>query len=366
VKLSSAVASLALAGSMPGLALAAERARFDILDPAPGPCPVYQSADVQRHIDKAFELAGTDLPQGLIPSLFILPRAVGACAPARVPQFKQDTSVAQPVQAFDHLYYVGDKFVGAWALATDAGIILFDAMNNDEDVQSIVEPGLRQLGLNPADVKYIVVTHGHADHWGGAEYFQRNYGTKVLVGQGDIALLTRPQVHATHAPKVPVVNQPVSDGMRLSLGKTTVTLYISPGHTPGTVSAIFPVTDRGKPHVAGLFGGYGLPMQLEPDTKKPPSHMGLRMYMASVERFTQLGKAAGVDVGISTHPIFDDTISKGALMSRDRPGTSPWVMGASPWVRYMDAGLEAAKTFEAMLIEHPITRSLQLPAHAEH
>ena len=49
-----------------------------------------------------------------------------------------------------------------------------------------------------------------------------------------------------------------TDGQKLTLGDTTVTLYITPGHTPGTISSVFPVKDNGTPHVAALWGGVGL------------------------------------------------------------------------------------------------------------
>ncbi len=49
-----------------------------------------------------------------------------------------------------------------------------------------------------------------------------------------------------------------TDGQKLTLGDTTLTLYITPGHTPGTISTVFPVKDNGTPHLAALWGGVGL------------------------------------------------------------------------------------------------------------
>lgn len=40
-------------------------------------------------------------------------------------------------------------------------------MNNIADVNHIIVPGMRQLGLEPKDLKYIVLTHQYADHYGG-------------------------------------------------------------------------------------------------------------------------------------------------------------------------------------------------------
>ena len=34
---------------------------------------------------------------------------------------------------------------------------------------------MKKVGLNPADIKYVVVSHGHLDHAGGAKYLQEHY-----------------------------------------------------------------------------------------------------------------------------------------------------------------------------------------------
>src|ERR1700757_1271228 len=55
---------------------------------------------------------------------------------------------APPSQLFDNLYYVGKTDVGAWALKTSDGIVLFDTLNNPDEAANIVVPGMRKLGLN--------------------------------------------------------------------------------------------------------------------------------------------------------------------------------------------------------------------------
>ena len=62
--------------------------------------------------------------------------------------------------------------VGSWALNTSDGIILFDTLNNTEEAQRIIEGGMKTMGLDPTRIKYIVIMHGHADHFGGAKYLQ--------------------------------------------------------------------------------------------------------------------------------------------------------------------------------------------------
>src|SRR5437867_11837204 len=83
----------------------------------------------------------------------------------------------EPVKLFDNLYAVGNSETTVYALTTSDGIILFNAGYEDR-VESVLVPGLKELGLDPANVKLILLTHGHVDHFGGAPYFQQHYGTK--------------------------------------------------------------------------------------------------------------------------------------------------------------------------------------------
>ena len=91
---------------------------------------------------------------------------------------------APPSQLFDNLYYVGKTDVGAWVLKTSDGLVLFDTLNNPDEAANIVVPGMRKLGLDPNQIKLVVLTHFHNDHTGGLPYF-RAKGLRVMVSEAD-------------------------------------------------------------------------------------------------------------------------------------------------------------------------------------
>ena len=337
----SVFALMPLAASAQGQAPAQPAARV-----IPSGCPIeFKDPAVKQHIDAAYKDIGKDLPQKLIPGLTLAPRMGGHCAPPGTPPYQFEEGSLPSVQAFDQLYWVGSKNVGTWILKTNAGLVMFDAMNNSDDAEKIVVPGMQKLGLDPTQIKYILITHGHGDHFGGSKYLQDKYGAQVWVGTGDDAIMK-----AGRGVEPPKINHLITNDSELKVGSTTLHLYLVSGHTMGSIGAIFPVTDHGVKHVVGMFGGFGIPGTLEPN---PPGSSGILQIEKSIAYFRDVGRAAGVDSAISTHPFFDDTITKSEEVANGRPAKSPWVIGKNGWVRYMNAFLEDVKSVEAMLREHP-------------
>jgi metallo-beta-lactamase class B len=302
---------------------------------------------IQNHVVAANLLAGEDIRINKY-----------VCASPAVPE-PGDKIVAPPTKAFDQLYFLGMDSVGSWALVTSGGIIQFDALDNPEEAQQIIVAGYKKLGLDPAKIKYIVITHGHADHFGGAKYLQDTYHAHVLMSPDDWAMMAKiPATNRTGRPNVapPAHDMDVSDGEKLTLGNTTVTLYITPGHTPATVSAIIPVTDHGQPHMISFSGGTAPPASLGPT----PAAGGLLAMQASLERFTQIGLDANVDGYISNHPRYDSTFAptdpqndKIAKAQTRKPGDpNPWVSGVSKYQRYMAIYIQCVEAQELRQQEH--------------
>jgi metallo-beta-lactamase class B len=86
----------------------------------------------------------------------------------------------EPLRLFDNLYFVGLANVYAWVVDTPEGIIVLDTLNNAKDAEVTIVEGMKKLGLDPFRIKYVVISHAHADHFGGAAYLKEHYGARVL------------------------------------------------------------------------------------------------------------------------------------------------------------------------------------------
>ena len=242
----------------------------------------------------------------------------------------RETWYAEPQKVFDNLYFVGEKEYSVWALTTSQGLIILDAIY-DYSVEAEVDGGLKKLGLNPADIKYVIVSHGHLDHAGGAKFLQEKYGARLIMSAADYDLLD--QQNPVWKPQRDMV---ATDGMALTLGDTTVTLYLTPGHTLGTISTIFPVRDRNQRHVVATWGG--TLFNFGPDRPR------LQSYSAQADRFRTLAADAGADVLLSNHTIYDGSKAKlPAVAARTAGDSNPYVVGRDGVQRYLTTVGECAK-----------------------
>ena len=200
-----------------------------------------------------------------------------------------------PVKVFDNMYAFPTDDVNAWAIQTSAGIIMIDA-TFDYSVKELIVDAMPKIGLDPTQIKYVVVTHGHADHSAGAKYLQDTFGARILMSEADWTLLARPGNFSGGA--VPRKDIVITDGQKLTVGDTTVTMYITPGHTPGTVSLMIPVKDKNVPHTAAFWGGTTV-------TTTTP-YDNLVAYSSSARRLEDVASQAGADVMLSNHGRFLD------------------------------------------------------------
>ncbi len=244
----------------------------------------------------------------------------------------------EPLQIFDNLYWVGNLRNNAWVIKTSAGLIVVDTLFH-YTVEAEIVDGIKKLGMNPRDIKYVLITHGHGDHDEGAKMLQ-DLGARIVMSQPDWDLMLNGTLLPGGNPKRDMV---ATDGQKLTLGDTTVTIYLTPGHTDGTLSFIFPVKDHGQTRVVAYPGGTAYNF--------PRSVPRFEAYINTQKRFAKIAADAGATVMLSNHSEFDEGYMKARMVSTMMPGEdNPFVMKDGVQ-RYQTVLVECAEAEKARLME---------------
>jgi metallo-beta-lactamase class B len=246
---------------------------------------------------------------------------------------------APPSQVFDNLYWVGTKEHSSWALKTSEGIILIDTLYAYAVEAEIVD-GLKALGLDPASVKYVIISHAHGDHDQGAALLQSRYGTKVVMGGPDWDTTT---ARTSYSGGISKRDVQAVDGQKVTLGDTSVQLVTTPGHTLGTLSLLFPVKDHGRTLTVGYSGGTAFNFQ----------HTAARFdtYIGSQQKFAKAAAAAGATVMLSNHSAFDHAVEYAPKAMEARPSGQPHAFevgkqGVANYLKVLEECAVAVKTAE--------------------
>lgn len=294
-----------------------------------GQAPAKQEpAAVKEQIEKARALAGTQWAPAF-QFFCVAPRANS-----------NDDPPIEPSKIFDNVYAIGNTGTVAYAITTSEGIILLDSLAANQ-VESVLLPGMRKLGLDPAMVKLVVVAHGHPDHFGGSPYFQ-DRGAHVAMSKEDWDTIEpKPGAKAKGAAP-PKRDIEMKEGQQVGLGDVKITPVLTPGHTPGSMGFIFPVKESGKTYIAGMFGGTML-------TTTRPTPEQFDQYLNSIAHFRAEAVKDGVEVELQNHPLMDDFTGRLAQIKERRGGAAnPFIVGRANYPVFLDVMASCLKAQIAM------------------
>lgn len=245
----------------------------------------------------------------------------------------------EPFRAFDDVSYVGVCWVSAWVVRTSAGPVLIDTLH-DPHVDQLIE-NLKRVGVDPASLRYVLMTHGHFDHVGGAARIRALAPNARFVmtqrGWDEGHASARQSEGTPRAWRMVETDLVVRDGDALTVGDTTFTVYETPGHTFGTASYEFPVRDGATVHRAFTVGGLGL--------NAIESSKQVEAFIASVRRIEGLieRRPDPVTVHLTTHPFSNGLIEASKrLAARPAGGPHPLVdpAGFAAQLRGLRTGAE--------------------------
>src|SRR5579864_8381659 len=296
--------------------------------------------EIDAHMTAARNAAGFDFT-GTLARLCVAPgftTGIRDVAPGKPPA--RETWFTEPAKVFDNLYFVGSKIHSSWALTTSDGIILIDTLFTYNSEEEIIG-GLKKLGLDPAKVKYVIITHAHSDHVGGAKLMQDRFQSRIVMGAPDWDSIEKSvNGYPEGKPKRDIV---ADDGQKITLGDTSVTIVTTPGHTPGTLSMIFPVKDRGQTLYVAYSGGTAFNF--------PSTVPNYDIYIRSQKKLAAAAAAANAAILMSNHTEFDAAVPKIKMLALRKPGEPhTFDIGQAAVARYFTVTAECAQAARLKLI----------------
>jgi metallo-beta-lactamase class B len=258
----------------------------------------------------------------------------------------------EPFKIFDNLYYVGIQHVAAYLVPSPDGLILIDGTY--AETADMVLGNIRALKFNPADIKYIIITHSHTDHFAGVgrikqEAAAARVGTSAI-DWGEIERQQRGGGRGAQQGGLPLTRDLViNDGDTIKLGDSVLKFYVTPGHSPGSLALELNARDGGRTYRL-LSPCVGL-ASVSPDFTQP--------YIASMERLKQLGPWDGLFASHAFLTPRDPYISPAdfflgpkAASASTRP--HPAVQGGAVISKWFDDVLKVAR--EKLAYEQKATR----------
>ena len=246
-----------------------------------------------------------------------------------------------PFKVMDNLYYVGPGTVSVWLIPTSAGLILIDTAQ--EPYVDYIVDNIKKVGFDPKNIKYILLSHGHLDHFGGAVKIQKLSGARVALSAADWDFM---EMGAKARPPKPGDEPPARDlvlkeGDTVTLGDTTLKVSIGPGHTPGSLNYEFTARDGGKNYKAFVFGGPGPRNGVAGGTE----------FLASIQRlekdFPDVQVAVNVHSYLNSYPYSNGGLLERRDMKAKNPtGPNPFIDNAS-WRLWLKQAHEGAVKYIA-------------------
>ena len=174
------------------------------------------------------------------------------------------------------------------------------------------------MGLDPANVKYVIIHNADPAHYGAAKLFQDRYHSRIMLSEGDWNVIAKtPEVPDRLKPRKDIV---VTDGQKLTLGDTTLTLYVTPGNTPGTLSTLVPLKDGSQRHLGLLIGGRDWDATEQGVVYFSTEEEAIKTWIASANRLRDIVAKANVDVFLSVRSLYDQETEKARVLKLRKPG----------------------------------------------
>ncbi len=248
---------------------------------------------------------------------------------------RQEERYVKPFRLYGRIYYIGDSWVCVHLIDTGDGLLMIDAGNTGQTASIVYN--IWKLGFDPADVKWIILSHCHLDHIGCANYFRRMFGTRIYMTDEETEVMRNtPWISALQdGPDVteefPMPDQEIHEGESLTFGSVKMDFKIVGGHTPGCIAIFFEEAENGIKRRCGYYGGFGYNcLQTDYLLDIGDIHFQARRdYVNSIERVIN----ERVDVMLGNH-CADVSLSDKIKILQSGSGENPFI-DPDHWKQYL-------------------------------
>ena len=240
-----------------------------------------------------------------------------------------------PFRIYGNLYFVGNTSVGAHLIDTGDGLILIDTTY--PTTKALLVQSIWELGFRPQDIRMILHTHGHFDHFGATALLKELSGAKTYLGEGDARMFQeRPELALTSFCKyaIPDVFEPdeiMRDGDIITLGNTSIRIVSTPGHSDGVISFFVTVEENGVPLIAGMHGGAGMNTMCRPFIEQYHNEHCRDAFVTGIARVYE----EPVDITLGNHTGQNNTLEKQQYRLEHPEAANPFI-DSGEWKSYLD------------------------------
>jgi len=239
-----------------------------------------------------------------------------------------------PHKVMDNMYYVGTKELASFLFVTPQGNILMNS--NYEASVPVIKANVEKLGFKLSDTKILIAGHAHPDHVEGDAMMKELTGAQVVVGRLDEAKTREFRPGGKEHP----IDRLVDDGETVTLGGTTLTAHIMPGHTRGCLAWSTTLKEDGKSYYSFIecsLNGQFL--------------QSLDQYPGIIDDFRATYKKAltfPVELWVSSHASFYGMAAKYEKLQKRGPGDPNPFVDPEGYKAHVD---QYEKTFETALAQ---------------
>lgn len=253
----------------------------------------------------------------------------------------------EPFRIYGNLYFVGNKSVGAHLIDTGEGLILIDTTY--PTTTALLVQSIWELGFDPKDIRYILHTHGHFDHFGGTAFLKALSGAKTCLAEGDAAMFREnPELALISYSKYSYlepfdVDIILKDGDTITLGVTSIRIVTTPGHSDGVISFFTEIEENGRTLTVGMHGGAGMNTMCRPFMERYGNWHCREAFVEGIEKVY----GEHVDIMLGNHTGHNRTLEKCRFLLEHPEEENPFIDSAE-WKLYLDSVKEK---FRVMLEE---------------